>query len=74
MPHAARAACARLGWGDQTPEVAIDSNPAERALRGPVVGRKNGYGPGALWSGALAVALFSLYGMFRLWHIACGSG
>ena len=51
------------------PEVAIDNNPAERALRGPVVGRKNYYGSGALWSGTLAAALFSLFGTLRLWHL-----
>ena len=49
------------------PEVPIDNNPAERALRGPVVGRKNYYGSGALWSGTLAAALFSLFGTLRLW-------
>ena len=51
------------------PEVPIDNNPAERALRGPVVGRKNYYGSGALWSGTLAAALFSLFGTLRLWQI-----
>jgi len=51
------------------PEVAIDNNPAERALRGPVVGRKSYYGSGALWSGTLAATLFSLFGTLRLWQI-----
>ena len=37
-----------------------DNNPAERALRGPVVGRKNYYGSGSIWSAELAAAMFSL--------------
>ena len=39
----------------------MDNNQAERALRGPVVGRKNYYGSGAQWSGELSAALFSLF-------------
>lgn len=42
------------------PEVALDNNEAERALRGPVVGRKNFYGSGAVWSGNLAAMAFSI--------------
>jgi transposase len=44
------------------PEVPLDNNTAERAERGPVVGRKNYYGSGAVWSGRLAAMLFSLAG------------
>jgi transposase len=43
------------------PEVPMDNNTAERAQRGPVVGRKNYYGSGAQWSGRLAALLFSLF-------------
>lgn len=43
------------------PEVPLDNNTAERAQRGPVVGRKNYYGSGAEWSGRLAAMLFSLF-------------
>ena len=39
----------------------MDNNASERALRNPVVGRKNYYGSGSVWSGVLAVALFSLF-------------
>ncbi len=42
------------------PEVAMDNNTAERALRGPVVGRKNYYGSGSVWSAHLAAMLFSV--------------
>lgn len=42
------------------PEVPMDNNTAERAQRGPVVGRKNYYGSGAVWAGRLAAMLFSL--------------
>jgi len=34
-----------------SPWVPMDNNTAERDMRGPVVGRKNFYGSGALWAG-----------------------
>jgi transposase len=43
------------------PEVRMDNNTAERAQRGPVVGRKNYYGSGSEWSGRLAAMLFGLF-------------
>jgi transposase len=43
------------------PEVPMDNNTAERAQRGPVVGRKNYYGSGSEWSARLAAMLFSLF-------------
>jgi transposase len=43
------------------PEVAMDNNAAERALRNPVVGRKNYYGSGSRWSAQLAANLFTLF-------------
>lgn len=36
------------------PELDLDNNRAERAIRGPVVGRKNYYGSGAVWAAQLA--------------------
>jgi transposase len=51
------------------PEVPMDNNTAERIQRGPVVGRKNYYGSGSLWSGKLAAMLFSLFQTFYLWNI-----
>ncbi|MGH9294731.1 MAG: IS66 family transposase [Acidimicrobiales bacterium] len=36
------------------PHLPLDNNRAERALRGPVVGRKNFYGSGTTWSAELA--------------------
>ncbi|MDA8286363.1 MAG: IS66 family transposase [Actinomycetota bacterium] len=36
------------------PEAALDNNVSERALRGPVVGRKNYYGSGAIWAATLS--------------------
>lgn len=44
------------------PRIPLDNNACERHLRGPVVGRKNYYGSGSLWSGRLAAMLFSLVG------------
>jgi len=51
------------------PEVPMDNNTAERAERGPVVGRKNYYGSGAVWSGRLASMLFSLLQTLSLWDL-----
>jgi transposase len=51
------------------PEVPMDNNTAERSERGPVVGRKNYYGSGSEWSGALAAMLFSLFQTLCLWRL-----
>ena len=36
----------------------MDNNTAERTLRNPVVGRKNYYGSGSVWSAHLAARMF----------------
>jgi transposase len=51
------------------PEVPLDNNRAERVLRGPVVGRKNYRGSGAVWSGDLAAKLFSIFQTLCLWDM-----
>ena len=51
------------------PEMPMDNNTAERSERGPVVGRKNYYGRGSLWSGQLMATLFSILAR----RSACGS-
>ena len=51
------------------PEVPMDNNTAERAERGPVVGRKNYYGSGAVWAGRLAAMQFSLLATLQRWQI-----
>ena len=51
------------------PEVPMDNNTAERAERGPVVGRKNYYGSGSVWAGRLAAMLFSLFGTLERWQL-----
>jgi len=51
------------------PEVPMDNNTAERSQRGPVVGRKNYYGSGAVWAGRLAAMLFSLLQTLCLWKL-----
>ncbi len=48
------------------PEVPMDNNLAERVFRGPVVGRKNFYGSGAVWSGYFAAAMFSIFQTLEL--------
>jgi transposase len=48
------------------PRIPLDNNASERRARGPALGRKNYYGSGALWSGRLAAALFSLFATLSL--------
>jgi transposase len=43
------------------PDIPLDNNAGERALRGAAVGRKNYYGSGARWSIRLTENLFSLF-------------
>jgi transposase len=43
------------------PEIPMDNSEAERRLRNPVVGRKNYYGSGSIWSGALAACAFTIF-------------
>jgi transposase len=51
------------------PDIPMDNNEAERRLRKPVIGRKNYYGSGAVWSGALAASTFTLLQTLLLNHI-----
>jgi transposase len=49
--------------------VPMDNSEAERDMRTPVVGRKNFYGSGALWSARLAATMYSLPMTARLWKL-----
>jgi len=51
------------------PEIPMDNNQAERCLRNPVVGRKNYYGSGALWSGILSAMLFTFFQTYLKNHL-----
>jgi transposase len=51
------------------PEVAMDNNTAERILRNPVVGRKNYYGSGSVWSARFAAMMFSVLQTILLWGL-----
>lgn len=42
------------------PELPLDNNAAERALRNPVVGRKNYYGSGSRWAAELAASVWTI--------------
>lgn len=46
--------------------IPLDNNASERQARGPALGRKTYYGSGALWSGRLTAALFSLFATLAL--------
>lgn len=49
--------------------VPMDNSSAERDMRTPVVGRKNFYGSGSLWSARLAAMMYSLLMTARLWKL-----
>jgi transposase len=51
------------------PEVSMDNNSAERAIRNPVIGRKNYYGSGSIWSAELAAMMFSQLQTVELWQL-----
>lgn len=51
------------------PQVAMDNNTAERAIRNPVTGRKNYYGSGSVWSAILAALMFTTLQTVLLWGI-----
>ena len=53
----------------ERPEVAMDNNTAERVLRTPVVGRKNYYGSGSVWSAHLAAMMLSVLQTVVLWDL-----
>ena len=51
------------------PAIPMDNNEAERRLRNPVMGRKNYYGSGSLWSGRLAASMFTIFQTCLLNHV-----
>ena len=51
------------------PEVAMDNNTAERAIRNPIIGRKGYYGSGAVWSAELASMMFTVFQTISLWQL-----
>jgi transposase len=51
------------------PNIPMDNNRAERCIRNPVIGRKNYYGSGTVWSGMLSVMLFTLFQTLEINHI-----
>jgi transposase len=51
------------------PQISMDNNSAEQAMRNPVLGRNNYYGSGSLWSAELAAMQFSIFQTILLWGI-----
>jgi transposase len=47
----------------------MDNNTAERILRNPVVGRKNYYGSGSVWSAHFTAMMFSVLQTLLLWGL-----
>jgi transposase len=76
LPHVKRKVLTRLKnhWAGlhvfvDHPAVSMDNNAAERALRNPVIGRKNYYGSGSVWSAQLAAVMFSVLQTVLLWRL-----
>ncbi len=44
----------------EKPEIPMDNNIAENAVRTPCVGRKNYYGSGSVWSGKFSAQMYSI--------------
>lgn len=53
----------------ENPDIPMDNNTAERGFRPEVVGRKNYYGSGSVWSSELAAYMFSIFKTLKLWGI-----
>jgi transposase len=51
------------------PDIPMDNNVAERGLRTSVLGRKNYYGSGSVWSAELAAVMFTILRTMKLWEI-----
>jgi transposase len=51
------------------PEIPMDNNLGENAIRNPAVGRKNYYGSGSIWSAELAATLFSIFQTLEMWGV-----
>ena len=51
------------------PRIPMDNNASERAGRNPALGRKNYYGSGAIWSGQLAMTMFTILATLAKWDI-----
>jgi transposase len=51
------------------PEIPMDNNSAERALRPGVLGRKNYSGSGAVWSSELTAVMYSLFETLKIWKL-----
>jgi transposase len=51
------------------PQVPMDNNSGERAIRNPVCGRKNYYGSGSIWSAQLAARMFSIFQTIEQWGL-----
>jgi transposase len=51
------------------PEIPMDNNKSERAIRPPVVGRKNFRGSFSEWSALLSAYMYTLFETLKIWDI-----
>ena len=68
------AAYTEANWGRLTrfvddPRIPLDNNATERAIRGPVVGRKNHYGSKSRNGTLVAATFYSLVETAKLHHV-----
>ena len=54
----------------RSPEIPMDNNGSERAIRSGVIGRNNFYGSGSLWSGQLMAATMTILQTARMQGVA----
>ena len=50
-------------------EIPMDNNESERRLRNPIIGRKNYYGSGSVWSGQFSAEIFTILQTLLMNHI-----
>jgi len=60
----------RLTRFTSDPQIPLDNNATERAIRGPVVGRKNHYGSKSRAGTQIAATLYTLVETAKLHHVA----
>jgi transposase len=65
-PRRYASSCGRRSRFVGDPRIPLDNNAAERALRGPVVGRKNHYGSRSLRGTQVAAIFYTLCDAARL--------
>lgn len=51
------------------PEIPMDNNRGENAIRPPIIGRKNFFGSGSIWSAMFTAVLYTILMTIKYWEI-----